>query len=198
MKTRLCSNRKLKQMLSQMIPASSLGKSQPRLGPENTHGQIPVHITFHTKNSRLQTFDHLYSKIHLANSLVYARLKNNNKDMAKESVQNNQLLSSGHFTDFQYLLILPLVCRTHKQLLSEFKPNPDFIKETFMAGQFLIIFDGAGQTQQLDQPAAVHLQLVDVATRKNLDKTTIRTTKKFTQVFNIVIPNKYLHICALY
>lgn len=98
MKTRLCSNRKLKQMLSQMIPASSLGKSQSLLETEDTHGH--VHITFHTKTRRLQAFDLFDSKVHPANSLVYQRTKNNNnKDTAKEFVQNNQLLSSGQLNN---------------------------------------------------------------------------------------------------
>lgn len=62
----------------------------------------------------------------------------------------------------------------------------------------LIFFDGAGQTQQLDQPAAVHLQLVDVATGKNLCKAAIRTTGKLTPVSKDLKPNKHLCICALY
>lgn len=103
----------------------------------------------------------------------------------------------------QPLLILSMTCCTRKQMLSEFIPNPGFIKEILMVGfirtkyqethtwQVLIFFDGAGQTQQLDQPAAVHLQVVDVATGKNLGKATMRTTEKLTQVYTDFKPNKH-------
>lgn len=154
-------------MLSQMIPASSLGKSQPLLGPEDTHGHI--HIPFHTKTSRLQNFHHLYSKIHPANSLVYQRLKTTTKTLQRNLCKTISYCILVNLLIFSIYWFYPWPAG-HTQLLSEFIPNPDFIKETLMIGQVLIFFDCAGQTQQLDQPAAVHLQLVDVATSKNLDK----------------------------
>lgn len=48
---------------------------------------------------------------------MYQRLENNNKNAAKECVQNNQLLSSGQLNNVmhvaqQHLLILPFMCST--------------------------------------------------------------------------------------
>lgn len=61
----------------------------------------------------------------------------------------------------------------------------------------VILFDGAGQAQQLDQPTEVHLQLADVATGKNLEKATMWSTEKFIQVSKMFIPNKHLYICTI-
>lgn len=48
---------------------------------------------------------------------------------------------------------------------------------TLWLGVGVVVFDGAGQTQQLDQPAVVHHQGVDVATGQDL-----RTTRQhFTE-----------------
>lgn len=64
--------------------------------------------------------------------------------------------------------------------------------------QVLIFFDGAGQTQQLDQPAAVHLQLVDVATGKNLRQINHENHREIHTGVQILIPCKHLSRCVLY
>lgn len=45
---------------------------------------------------------------------------------------------------------------------------------TLWLGVGVVVFDGAGQTEQLDQPAVVHHQGVDVATGQDL-----RTSRQY-------------------
>jgi len=55
------------------------------------------------------------------------------------------------------------------------------LTDVVLLGYYVVLLDGAGQTQQLDQPAVVHQQGVDVATGQDLGGTTTWETHIITR-----------------
>lgn len=118
MKTRLCSSRKAKQMLSQMMPASFLGRSQICSAATSMAIRHSPSDQFHPFTSR----------------------------------QEGKILTRLHVVD-------------------------------------VVTFDGAGQAEQLNQPAVVHHQRVDVTTSQNLKKKHPQTQYFMLHIFLYVFVN---------
>lgn len=66
---------------------------------------------------------------------------------------------------------------------------------TLWLGVGVVVFDGAGQTEQLDQPAVVHHQGVDVATGQDL-----RTSRQYStpHVLDIIRGTRSLQAECIY
>lgn len=98
------------------------------------------------RHTRTQTYNksHQNQKMtsfsFIANNMGYPRLKNtktlqwNVGKTISYCLLVNWIMSCCMHAVQQNSLILPLMCSSHKQLPSEFIPNPDFIKETVMVG----------------------------------------------------------------